>query len=60
MGQVLHASAKTTHVVRAAIQRSTVTIAKLARRATKLAHLMAENRFTRLDQDDFWLDNQKS
>ena len=30
MGQVLHGSAKTTHVVRAAIQRSTATIAQLA------------------------------
>ena len=41
MGQVLHASAKTTHVVRAAIQRSTATIAKLERRAIKLDHLTA-------------------
>lgn len=30
MGQVLHGSAKTTHVVRAAIQRSTATITQLA------------------------------
>jgi len=30
MGQILHGSAKTTHAVRAAIQRSTATIAALA------------------------------
>ncbi len=30
MGQVLHGNAKTTHIVRAAIQRSTATITELA------------------------------
>jgi transposase-like protein len=32
MGQILHGSAKTTHAVRAAIQRSRATIAQLAER----------------------------
>ncbi len=32
MGQVLHGSAKTTHVIRAEIQRSDASIAKLAMR----------------------------
>jgi transposase-like protein len=32
MGQILHGSAKTTHAVRAAIQRSKATIAQLAER----------------------------
>ncbi len=31
MGQVLHGSATTTHAVRAAIQRSTASVAKLSR-----------------------------